>query len=145
VRVITVDGGRFAHDSVGGETVVIDTLSGELLMITGFGSPLWDAITSGVDIDEVVGQVRSRFGEQPADAVTAFVAALDAAGCLTDLPQRLDECAPPPPGTVLAWPEEFQQPAIERYAEIAGIMHMDPIHEVDPNLGWPRSPGPAES
>ena len=38
-----------------------------------------------------------------------------------------------------AWPNAYTAPQIERYDDIADIMMMDPIHEVDKTLGWPRT------
>ena len=44
-------------------------------------------------------------------------------------------------GTVAptAWPSDYVAPQVERYDDIADIMMMDPIHEVDKTLGWPRT------
>jgi hypothetical protein len=39
------------------------------------------------------------------------------------------------------WPDSFAPPALERYDDIANIITMDPIHDVDQSAGWPRRSG----
>jgi hypothetical protein len=34
--------------------------------------------------------------------------------------------------------EPFAPPMLEKYDEIADIIAMDPIHDVDPDKGWPH-------
>jgi hypothetical protein len=139
-----VDQRRAAHESVEDETLVIDTSSGQLLIITGFGSALWDALVEGIDLERLLEEVRRRHGSDAAGAVAAFV------DTLRDRELLLDETAPRSdqtgsgPGRLPAWPEEFVSPTIEVFDEIADIMTMDPIHQVDPDLGWPHTlSGPA--
>jgi len=38
----------------------------------------------------------------------------------------------------LPWPDSFVPPGLEKYDDIADIITMDPIHDVDPAKGWPR-------
>ena len=44
----------------------------------------------------------------------------------------------PAPIQDIACPDRFVAPAMERYDQIADIISMDPIHEVDPAEGWPH-------
>jgi hypothetical protein len=128
-----VDTGRCAHDSIGSETVVIDTSSGELLMITGFGSTLWDALADGIDEEGLVDEVARRYDSDAAAAVTELIGSLRDRGFVVESDDVARELS--------GWPDTFVAPRIESYDEIAEIMTMDPIHDVDVNLGWPSAGG----
>jgi hypothetical protein len=134
----TVDTHRAAHESLAGETIVIDTISGRLLMITGFGSALWDGLVEGVDLERLFEEVGRHYGADATDAVVAFVDTLRSHEFLVDGAEPLEDQAGSGPGLLGTWPDEFVRPTIETYDEIAEIMTMDPIHEVDPDLGWPH-------
>jgi hypothetical protein len=139
-----VDQRRAAHESVEDETLVIDTSSGQLLIITGFGSALWDTLVEGIDLERLLEDVGQRYGSDAADAVAAFVDTLRDRELLLDETTPLGNQTGSGPGGLATWPDEFVSPAIETYDEIADIMTMDPIHQVDPDLGWPHTlSGPA--
>jgi hypothetical protein len=53
----------------------------------------------------------------------------------------LPPSTPPAQASSRVWPENFESPAMEHYDQIADIISMDPIHEVDPAKGWPHRPG----
>ena len=130
---IKVDSARCAHDSIGGETVVIDTASGRLLMITGFGSTVWDALVDGADEQGLVDEVARRYDADAAALVTSFIGDLRDRGFVVESDDPVREPA--------GWPDAFVPPGLESFDEIAEIMTMDPVHDVDVNLGWPRAEG----
>ena len=112
-------------------------------MITGFGSALWDGLVEGVDLERLFEEVGRRYGADAADTVVAFVDTLRSHEFLLDRAEPLEDQTGSG-GLLATWPDEFVTPTIETYGEIADIMTMDPIHEVDPDLGWPRAgSGPA--
>ncbi|MBV9952956.1 MAG: PqqD family peptide modification chaperone [Acidimicrobiia bacterium] len=140
----TVDQGRAAHESVEGETLVIDTLSGRLLIISGFGSAVWDALVEGADVERLLEEVGQRYDSGAADAVAAFVDTLRGHELLLEETAPSEDQADAAPSGQTSWPDAFVQPTVETYDEIADIMTMDPVHEVDPDLGWPHTlPQPA--
>ena len=100
---------RYPHDTIDGETLLIDTESGHLLMIGGVGPLLWQRLLGGVTLAEAEVVI-------PAATAAAEAAALD-------------------------WPDAFVAPMLERYDDIANIMAVDPIHDVDRSAGWPRLSG----
>lgn len=138
-RVLVVDGGRHAHDTIDGETVIIDTSSGVLTMLLGFGSTIWELAVAGVDRTALVEAVEERYGADAAALTTSFVDQLLAAELLVagSGPHGVDGAAGLP-GTAAAWPEHFDEPRLETYDELSDIMTMDPIHQVDVSQGWPH-------
>jgi hypothetical protein len=128
---IGIDANRFIHDTIDGETVIIDTIAGQLTLLVGFGPTVWTQALAGVDVDAFVNEVAARYGGPAADEVRQFVDGLIEAELFT-LQDQHDG-----PDTTTTWPDTYEPPRLEQYDDIADIMTMDPIHEVDTGRGWP--------
>ena len=132
------DTGRFPNDTIDGETVLIDSAKGHLYLFTGIGPQIWQRLATGASVETLVEEISARYGGPAAAPTRSFFEALDQAQMLcNDLPPS----APPAQPSSLVWPENFESPAREHYDQIADIISMDPIHEVDPAKGWPHRPG----
>jgi hypothetical protein len=147
---ITIDSARCAHETVDGETMVIDTTTGHLLLLGGIGVHLWEHLRRTTTRDHLVSMVTGRYGALAGAEASAFVDELAASGLVIAGPPgdgvASVDAAPDADGsTGPEWPAEFESPVLERFEDIADIMAMDPIHEVDTSLGWPTAgTGPVE-
>jgi hypothetical protein len=127
------DTGRFPNDTIDGETVLIDAEKGHLFLFTGIGPQIWQRLGSGMTPDTLVDEVASRYGESAAAPTRTFLEALEGAEML-----RSDAPSDQSPAPAVSWPSAFVVPALEQYDQIADIISMDPIHEVDSSKGWPH-------
>ena len=131
-ELLIADTGRFPHDTIDGETLLIDSETGHLLLITGIGPLLWQRLLGGVAVESLTAEVVGRFGPAAGEACRAFLQTLaEAEMVIATATARADAAA-------LAWPATFATPMLERYDDIANIIAMDPIHDVDQSAGWPR-------
>ena len=157
---------RFAFDTVDGETVVIDTVTGSLMLLTGIGPWIWECLATGEAVDALVRRVEAGFGAEAAGQVEQFMGALaeqqmlvaagaagvagaaGAAGAAGEAGAAGSVGAAGAAGSVgaagaapeaAALPEQFSAPGLETFNEIADIIAMDPIHDVDPSRGWPHT------
>jgi hypothetical protein len=138
---ITIDSARCAHETVDGETMVIDTTTGHLLLLGGIAVHLWEHLRQPTTRDHLVSMVAHRYGEPAGAAAGQFVDALASDGLVVAADTAPDVDGPTGP----EWPAQFEAPVLERFEDIADIMAMDPIHEVDTSLGWPTAgTGPVE-
>jgi hypothetical protein len=124
---------KFPHDTVDGETVIIDSVHGRLFLLTGSGPWVWHRLVRGSTIDGLVSELESRFGADAGTQVRAFLASLHEHGMLTDERQDAPAGSEEP-----ALADPFAPPQLEKYDEISDIIAMDPIHDVDPTKGWPH-------
>lgn len=140
MKRLIADTDRFPHETLGGETVVIDAERGHLFLFTGLGPWLWDRMTTGGSIDEVVHEVVEHFGGSSEHSTREFLDLLHTHGLLRDgsvtNSQGSRSSSFSHRGEPL--PESFQAATLEHFDEIADIISMDPIHEVDPSKGWPN-------
>jgi hypothetical protein len=131
--MLYADTSRFPHDTVDGETVIIDSTAGRLFLLTGLGSWIWQRMVLGHTTGGLVGDVAARYGAEAGREAAQFLASL-----LENEMLRDDPCDPPAAGRYLPLPEAFVSPSLETYDDIADIIAMDPIHDVDPTKGWPH-------
>ena len=123
---------RFVHETIDDETVLLDAVRGHLFLFTGLGSWLWHRMQRGATVDDAVGEVSARFGAEAAGPTRRFLEALvDAEMLPTERSAQI-------PMTEMPYPERFEAPALEKYDDIADIVAIDQIHDVDPAKGWPR-------
>ena len=83
----------------------------------------------------MVQEVVSRFGQDAAEPTLRFLEQLEQYEML-----RLGSAPELSTSQIqeVSFPDQFAVPVMERYDQIADIISMDPIHEVDPAAGWPH-------
>lgn len=135
-KSLTVSGQNLIHDTIDGETIIIDTVGGRLSMLGGAAAMIWLAAVAGIDPDLLTAAVADRFGDQAAQQTQDFIDQLSSLGLVSVVAEPGTD-----PGS-LDWPSDWATPSIDQFEDIADIMTMDPIHEVDPTQGWPRQPPP---
>jgi hypothetical protein len=134
--MLSVDRERCPSDTLDAETIVIDGRTGRVYVFSGVASIVWDAAVVGVERSAVDEAVARRYGAAPATLIGEFVDRLADLGLLVERDGNSSA-----PLADADWPDEFVAPAIEEIDDVADIITLDPIHEVDPNRGWPSSAG----
>jgi hypothetical protein len=130
---------RFAHETIDGEVVILDQVSGLYYSITGAGADIWALLDIGAAPEPIARALAGRYDvelEPAAAAVDAFVAALAAEGLIEPAHGASTPPAEPPapPGPRRPW----AGPVLEKFSELQTLLVLDPIHDVDES-GWPRA------
>lgn len=121
-------------DVVDGEAIVVDLGSGRYHRLVGAGALVWQAVAEG----------RTPPTTGP---VGGLVAALLEAGLIvpeSDAGDRAVVAGAADAGAA-DWPaiEDDGRLALESFDDLADMLLLDPIHEVDPDAGWPTPVRPA--
>ncbi len=130
--ILIANTARYPHETIDGETLLIDSETGHLMLISGIGPLLWERLVAGVAAGTLSAEVAARFGPEAGESCQAF---LDA---LTDAQALIRAASPSAQLAAPEWPESFSPPVLERFDDIANIIAMDPIHGVDQSAGWPH-------
>jgi hypothetical protein len=136
---LVVNSLRFPHETIDNETILFDAETGHILLLAGFACVLWSHLVGGAKTAELCEAVDARFGSDAGVATRTFLNDLRTAGILVPSNEE-----PRTDATPASWPSHFVAPLLERYDDIAKIIAMDPIHEVD-ITGWPRSARDSEA
>ncbi|TPN89919.1 PqqD family protein [Mesorhizobium sp. CU2] len=126
-NVYAVASKDIVFESFDGEAVVLDLSNGKYFGFSDSGSAVWQALSSGVSMQALTGMV-------DAAALEAFVARLVEFGLLAPSdapPQPLPDNLP----AALAAAKEPLNVSI--HDDLADLIIVDPIHEVEEPLGWP--------
>jgi Coenzyme PQQ synthesis protein D (PqqD) len=141
-RQFTVDPRRVVHETIEGETIMIDLDTGTYYSLRGSGPAIWDLLVEGFADTEVIGAMKRRDGHEVDDVAAETSRLIEQ---LMD--EGLLELAEPGPPTVPATaeartaPGRFEPPILERYTDMKYFLLLDPIHEVEEG-GWPRASAP---
>ena len=132
--IYTIASKDIVFESFDGEAVVLDLTSGKYFGFSDSGSRLWDALSSGVPAAELAGAVTGA-GPLSATDIDGFVSQLLEFGLLAPVS---DAPAQPLSQTLLAQLADTTEPLkVDIHDDLADLIVVDPIHEVEEPLGWP--------
>jgi hypothetical protein len=132
-------GPEIVHETVDGEVIAIDLGNGSYYSLSGSGPDAWELFGVGAGEAEIASGFVARFEVEPE------VAARDAATLLGQLREHglIAEDVEPPVQTAIVKVAEgqrrpYEPPRLERYNDMKDYFLLDPIHEVNPEAGWPQ-------
>ena len=128
---------QIVHEVIDGEVILINLATGTYFSLEGSGAETWQLLHAGTPPAEAASRLAERHGADP-DAVRAHLEALVADlrrnGLLPGAPS--DAAAEPPADADLG---TFEAPRLLVYTDMAEFLLVDPIHEADPEAGWPHA------
>lgn len=127
---------QIVSELIDGEAVILDLRSGRYHTTDGVGAEVWRAASDGMDLSAIVASCRAYFPDEPgveAD-IEALLDRFVGVGLLTPVAGAAESNGHHP-----RWPASYQTPRLDSYDNLADMMALDPIHDVDA-VGWP-SPG----
>lgn len=134
------------HQEFDGEVIVIDLASGTYFSLPGSGGVLWRRLASQpVTVESLVAGLVAMHEVDTATAerdVSGFLADLEREGLVVRT-ERAEANAPHsdagPTRTAYAAPK------VNAYRDLQELFLLDPVHDVDPAVGWPHAGGGAGS
>lgn len=135
-----VNAPRVIHETLDGEVVAIDLGSGAYFSMRASAAVIWDALVAGLDTAGVVDHVTATHAESDADVATdveAFVSDLVARELIVAGAPTTGSA--PDHGTGLP----YVTPVLEAFTDMADVILLDPVHDVDATAGWPHQPAGA--
>jgi hypothetical protein len=124
----------FSAEQFDREVVVIDIMRGLYFSLRGAAVDLWSSFQAPQTIDDATKRFEAVEATQR-DQLKAAVEAMIAHELLLAQPGATASPLPPVRGP-------FEVPFVEVYTDLAELIAIDPVHEVDASEGWPvRPPG----
>jgi hypothetical protein len=132
-----IDPQRIVHDTIEGETILIDLDTGTYYSLGGSGPEVWGLLAAGLSDAETSDELARRYPEAAQDAAAGaaeLIHKLLENGLLRQGPPPGDPAAPPAPSPST---RAFRPPVLEAFTDMQHFLMLDPIHEVA-DSGWPR-------
>ena len=128
--------GSVIAETIGDETLVIDTEAGCFYSLRGVGAACWVLLERGATASDLDSAIAARDpGVDGVDrAVNAFLAVLEGDGVLTVAAPDATEVAP---AVDVPWPADYVEPIVDKHDDVAALLLIDPLHDVD-DTGWPN-------
>ena len=127
---VSIPPDRIVSEVIDGEVVAIDLDSGRYYSLEGAAARVWEMLQAGHDVEGIAAMVAGDGGLSPDEArldIQAFVSELAAEGLVI---------APDGAGQVAQRPGHLPL-VLNRYTDMADLIVIDPIHDVD-ETGWPN-------
>lgn len=137
--VYSVDPARVISETIDGETIVIDLVSGAYYSLRGSAVPIWELAASGLTRDEIVGLLERRFDASAAEIKAAAEPLLDqlTGDGVLELGPETRSTNGNVAAARLAERDRFETPVLEKFTDMQDFLLVDPIHEVG-EAGWPH-------
>jgi len=147
-KKLKVNEPNVVHETIDGETILLDLNTGNYFSLDGPGATIWEYIELAGEWGKIFSSLKSTDPEKDAfiqNSVTAFIEDLfkenllvekaDASlpADITDLENQLRSAV-----------ENFTPPKVNKYSDMQDLLLLDPIHEVD-EKGWPESKDTTEN
>lgn len=129
-----VSGSDVVHETFDGDAVVLDLASGRYFGFSDSGSCVWEALIAHVSAASLVGRACGS-GVITAEDLEAFVGRLGEYGLLSPAPEVVATALSPELAARLAAARDGLK--IDMHDELADLVMVDPIHDVDEPAGWP--------
>jgi len=125
------------HEKVDTETFIINTLNGMYFVADGYASLIWDAIAAGYSVEQIQGAFHSAETFEDHERVLCdFFADL-----LSEELVFVDEQGTNDASTLSITKNTIWGiPMLSKHDDLKDLVALDPVHEVNPEKGWPFQP-----
>jgi len=137
---------KIVHETIDGETVILNLDNGNYYSLVGVGAQIWGFIESGAPAHDIIEKVKCDYesnGTDVEEEVNKFVSELRLEGLtVSDNAETnagfhwpAEKKAPGVNGTK----QTFTAPTLNKYSDMQDLLLLDPIHDVDEEAGWPTN------
>lgn len=119
------------------ETVLIDVDKGVYFSMHGSAHAIWRSFEEPRTALSVCAELAADLSAADRSAVEKLVEELAERNLIIAVEEAVPSPAKPLPSLVLA---SFAAPALGVYTDLADLIGIDPVHEVDEQAGWPVRP-----
>jgi hypothetical protein len=126
------------NETIAGEAVMIDLNTGTYYSLDAVGAEIWDEISRGASLEQIVSQLEARY-DAPADAIEGAVRRLADELERENLIVGANGDAPAgwTPSAAVDARKPFEEPTLQKFTDMQDLVLLDPVHEVD-ERGWPH-------
>jgi hypothetical protein len=131
---------RIIHETLDGEVVAIDLGSGTYYSMRGTAGVIWEAVAAGSTLDEITGRVAAAYATAGGDvrtSVLGFLERLEARGLIvrSEVGGGREDAGAAGAGSDSP---PYEEPRLEVFTDMEDLILLDPVHDVDPEKGWPH-------
>ncbi len=135
---LLLDEHKVSSEDFDGEMVAVNFSTGKYYGMKGCAHDVWRMLTAPVSADEITTGICDIYGTEKSevqDAIATFIDILRSEDVLIETGER--------PANGQAGSSTglsglaYEAPELEIYSDLQELIMLDPVHEADPEQGWP--------
>lgn len=141
-----VNSPKVVHETIDGEVVLVNLDKGDYFSLVKVGADIWDALTRGVSRGNIVAEIMQRYNgdrETIEQSVNLLIEELQHEELIilnsTDELKGNDQSDAQFQNIPALEKLIFEPPSLQKYTDMEELLALDPIHEVDEQMGWPSA------
>jgi hypothetical protein len=145
VMQFRINSPKVIHETIDGETVIVNLDSGNYYSLDTLGAEIWNSVGKGVPVDHIIEDVSCRYAgerEEIDRTVRLFLNELLQEALISPLEPGAAGSLAAHETPVTNAPADglrpFTAPTLQMYNDMQDLLLLDPIHEVD-ETGWPNA------
>jgi hypothetical protein len=138
-----VNSPKVIHETIDGETVLVNLDSGNYYSFDGVGVDIWNLVETGIDGEGIIEAIVRRYAgdrETMEQAIYSFMKELEQEALVVKDDEIARENVTGARADDDARTEDtrksFEVPTLNKYTDMQDLLLLDPIHDVDES-GWP--------
>ncbi|WP_234734746.1 PqqD family protein [Tellurirhabdus bombi] len=134
----TINPNGIASEHFPDETIIINLPKGNYYSLRGTGQVIWNQLEQGAGTTQILEVLLNQYSttdEVARPSLTAFLSTLSQEELVKETafsPATATSDLSP-----VSFKGTFVAPALEVYTDMQELLMLDPIHEADPDKGWP--------
>lgn len=135
--VYRVNSPAVVGEVIDGEAIIIHLESGTYYSARDTAVRAWELIAQGANIGQIVDRLTQEYDINPLDvsfSLTNFINQLMAHQLIVEVAgatgANLEASAP-------TMKQSYNEPRLEVFRDMQNLLMLDPIHQVQPDVGWP--------
>lgn len=135
-EILTIRTDDLAHETIEGETIVIDMRQQAYFRLEGAAAAAWQVLSAGVSAERLLAHLQQAYPDQAGDLAQALP------GFISDLRARnlLIAATEDAPALPQLGGGDYTGLVLHSFADLEEILWVDPVHDVDDATGWPTLP-----
>ncbi|MFA6055625.1 MAG: PqqD family peptide modification chaperone [Thermodesulfovibrionales bacterium] len=139
-----INSSKVIHETIDGETVIVNLDSGNYYSLDKVGADIWECIVKNVPMHRIIETIASQYTgerEEIEKAMYQFVDEMQQENliAINESHGYVSEAHIGPEDETEQMKERsiFATPVLHKYSDMQDLLLLDPIHEVD-ETGWPN-------
>ncbi len=132
-----------SHETIDGETVIINLETGHYYSMHGVGADIWSFIEGAYTVNDIIKAIQNRYDGPHVDienSINKLISEMEQEGLI--VPNLENFAKSSEVANTQAEHEQgeerpiYKAPILNKYSDMQDLLLLDPIHEVD-ETGWP--------
>ncbi|MFM6133918.1 MAG: PqqD family protein [Cuspidothrix sp.] len=138
---------KVVHEMIEGEVVIVNLEGGDYYSLVTVGADIWEKLARGLSRGEILAEMVNSYdssSETITTAVNNLIAELERENLIRiDSTDGDNQTSTTNHNSLTQATEKlkFEPPTLNKYTDMEELLALDPIHDVEAEVGWPSAKG----